>query len=593
MPRHSNIQVRKVTHNRFSDRLLSIATKVNGILWEADADTFEFTYVSPQSVKILGYSPEEWYQNHSFWKDHIHPDDRDRTVAFCHSKTQAMQDHEFEYRMIDSAGNIVWIKDIVSVEENDAGSKVLTGLMIDVTGYHQENIERANIIQKSYQLAGIGHWEFDILQEHLFWSPEVKNLHEVEQTYQPDLKTALEFYPEGLYREAIQEAVNRTIQTGEPYDLELQIITARGNLRWIRTAGDAKWLNDRCVKIYGVTQDITRSKEREKEINKLSRVARETQNIVIITDPDEHIQWVNKAFESVTGYSLNEVIGKNPGQLLQGKNTNGKTVKRIARYLTEKEQFNERILNYTKNGTPYWTQMSVTPIKNKKGEITEFFSIQEVVTEKVKAQKRNEVLLQEIHHRVKNNLAIISGLLTLEMDEFSNDRAKLSFQRSINRIHSIAKVHELLYGNDDLSSLNICQYLEELSAIISRAFDHELKVNIEIDAEHIDMNINEAVPFGMLMNELFTNSFKYAFGGSKGHIYVKIREKASSYQVIYRDNGKGMSEIPDFDKASTLGFTIVSTLLAQLNSEFKIDVDNKFELSFDFEKKERGSHSNL
>jgi len=585
--------VRKVTHNRFSDRLLSIASKVNGILWEADADTFEFTYVSPQSVKILGYSPEEWYQNHSFWKDHIHPDDRDRTVAFCHSKTQAMQDHEFEYRMIDSAGNIVWIKDIVSVEENDAGSKVLTGLMIDVTGYHQENIERANIIQKSYQLAGIGHWEFDILQEQLFWSPEVKNLHEVEQTYQPDLKTALEFYPEGLYRDTIQEAVNRTIQTGEPYDLELQIITARGNLRWIRTAGDAKWLNDRCVKVYGVTQDITRSKDREKEINKLSRVARETQNIVIITDPDEHIQWVNKAFESVTGYSLNEVIGKNPGQLLQGKNTNGKTVKRIARYLTEKEQFNERILNYTKNGTPYWTQMSVTPIKNKKGEITEFFSIQEVVTEKVKAQKRNEVLLQEIHHRVKNNLAIISGLLTLEMDEFSNDRAKLSFQRSINRIHSIAKVHELLYGNDDLSSLNICQYLEELSAIISRAFDHELKVNIEIDAEHIDMNINEAVPFGMLMNELFTNSFKYAFGGSKGHIYVKIREKASSYQVIYRDNGKGMSEIPDFDKASTLGFTIVSTLLAQLNSEFKIDVDNKFELSFDFEKKERGSHSNL
>ena len=585
--------MRKVTHNKFSDRLLSIASKVNGILWEADADTFEFTYVSPQSVKILGYSPEEWYQNHSFWKDHIHPDDRDRTVAFCHSKTQAMQDHEFEYRMIDSAGNIVWIKDIVSVEENDAGSKVLTGLMIDVTGYHQENIERANIIQKSYQLAGIGHWEFDILQEQLFWSPEVKNLHEVEQTYQPDLKTALEFYPEGLYRDTIQEAVNRTIQTGEPYDLELQIITARGNLRWIRTAGDAKWLNDRCVKVYGVTQDITRSKDREKEINKLSRVARETQNIVIITDPDEHIQWVNKAFESVTGYSLNEVIGKNPGQLLQGKNTNGKTVKRIARYLTEKEQFNERILNYTKNGTPYWTQMSVTPIKNKKGEITEFFSIQEVVTEKVKAQKRNEVLLQEIHHRVKNNLAIISGLLTLEMDEFSNDRAKLSFQRSINRIHSIAKVHELLYGNDDLSSLNICQYLEELSAIISRAFDHELKVNIEIDAEHIDMNINEAVPFGMLMNELFTNSFKYAFGGSKGHIYVKIREKASSYQVIYRDNGKGMSEIPDFDKASTLGFTIVSTLLAQLNSEFKIDVDNKFELSFDFEKKERGSHSNL
>lgn len=582
-----------MTNTQFSDRLDAVAGRINGILWEADAETFIFTYVSPQSIDVLGYTPEEWYQSDSFWKDHIHLDDRDEAIAFCHRKTLEMEDHEFEYRMIDADGNIVWIKDMVTVGEDEDGSKMLFGLMTDVTDQYHDSIERAEIIQKSYQLAGIGHWEFDVVNQRLLWSPEVKNLHEVNQNYQPDLESAVSFYLEGQHREAIREAVNRTIQTGEPFDLELPIVTAKGNRKWIRTAGDSKRKNGCCLKVYGVTQDITQEKEHEKEIRKLSRVAQETQNLVIITDPQERIQWVNKAFENVTGYTLSEVIGKNPGQLLQGKNTNDKTVQRIAKQIAEKEHFSERILNYNKNGTPYWTQMTVTPIKNRKGEITEFFSIQEVVTDKVKSEKRNEVLLQEIHHRVKNNLAVISGLLTLEMEEFTNDRAKLSFQRSINRIRSIAKVHELLYGNDDLSSLNIEQYLEELSSKTCMAFDHEYKIDIQIDVEQVDMNINEAVPFGMLINELFTNSFKYAFSDSGGNIYVNVKKSAAGYDVLYRDNGKGMSHIPDLDNTGTLGFTIITTLLNQLNADYEIDVENKFELAFTFGKKKRGSHSNL
>lgn len=575
------------------NRIERIARKVNGILWEADAETFDFTYVSPQVEEILGYTPEQWHQSPSFWKDHIHPDDREEAVKFCHRKTMNNENHEFEYRMLDADGQIVWIKDIVNVETNDNGARVLTGIMIDVTEQHHASVEKANIILESYQLAGIGHWEYDLENENLYWSPEVKKLHEVDPDYQPELETAIQFYPEGIHREAIQDAVTEAINTGKPYDLELQIITAKGNKKWIRTAGTSKRKNGVCLKIYGSTQDITLQKEHEKEINKLSRVARETQNIVIITDKDQRIQWVNKAFETITGYKQNEVTGKNPGKLLQGRNTNRKTVERINQKIKEEVKFTERILNYSKDGSPYWVQMNITPIKNDKGEVTEFFSIQEEITAIVNTQKRNEVLLQEIHHRVKNNLAIISGLLSLEMEEFDNDRAKLSFQRSINRIHSIAKVHELLYDNEDLSSLHIGSYLRELSSTSRLTFDHEQKVNIEIQAGDVEMNINVAVPFGMLINELLTNSFKYAFGNGKGNIFIRVKRDTYQYHVVYRDDGRGMGDVPDFGKSQTLGFTIIETLLQQLKADYKLDVDNKFELSMSFGRKNRGAHSNL
>lgn len=706
--------------NNFSPRLEVIATKINGILWEADAETFAFTYVSPQSKNILGYPPKAWYESPAFWKDHIHPEDRDEAVSYCHSKTSDLQDHEFEYRMIHANGDIVWIKDIVTVETRKDGSSVLTGIMIDVTENHLDRIEQADILQKSYQLAGIGHWELNLLSEELMWSAEVKNLHEVDQMYQPNVESAINFYPEGKHRTTIQNAVNEAIEFGKAYDLELKIVTAKGNEKWIRTTGDTKKEKGKSIKLYGTTQDITKRKEaeiqlqntkkqyqsilekstilfyrhdtdhnltylspqakqflgvdpekeavkswmefltdhpanvegikrteqaietgevqppfeieirkrsgeciwvkvneapviengeviaivgsltdithqrkNEREIEKLSRVARETQNIVIITDPKERIQWVNKAFEEVTGYTLAEVIGKKPGKLLQGEKTSKETVRRVAEQVAEEHRFTERILNYSKDGTPYWVQMNVTPIKNEEGEVTEFFSIQEVVTEMVESEKRNEVLLQEIHHRVKNNLAIVSGMLSLEMEEFESEKAKLSFQRSINRIHSIAKVHELLYGNEDLSSLNIGQYIDELTSIIKTTFAHGQDVEIDIDVVDVNMNINVAIPFGMLMNELITNSFKYAFGDSPGKISIKIVEDDTGYHVVYWDNGRGMTKKPNLGEADTLGFIIIDTLLNQLKANFELDVQNKFKINFSFKSKNRGAYSNL
>ena len=106
---------------------------IDGIVWEADATTFELTYVSPQAERFLGYSSEQWLLQPTFWKDHIHPDDRDQAISYCRASTAEMRDHDFEYRMIAADGHEVWLRDIVTVTvENDA-PKTLRGIMVDIT----------------------------------------------------------------------------------------------------------------------------------------------------------------------------------------------------------------------------------------------------------------------------------------------------------------------------------------------------------------------------------------------------------------------------------------------------------------------------
>lgn len=109
-----------------------IVNSLDGIVWEADAETFRFTFVSPQAERILGYPIEEWLRA-DFWRDHTHPDDTDWCTAFCLDSTRRRQDHEFEYRMIAANGNVVWLHDIVSVKSEPDGKLCLRGIMLDIT----------------------------------------------------------------------------------------------------------------------------------------------------------------------------------------------------------------------------------------------------------------------------------------------------------------------------------------------------------------------------------------------------------------------------------------------------------------------------
>jgi PAS domain S-box-containing protein len=216
------------------------------------------------------------------------------------------------------------------------------------------------------------------------------------------------------------------------------------------------------------------------------------------------------------------------------------------------------------------------------------------IHDRVTTQKDNEVLLKEVHHRVKNNLAIISGLLMLEMQNSEHAELEMPLQRSINRIQSMAKIHELLYNSSHFSSINLEKYLGKITTIVEETLGRKNKgVDITLNVDDIEANINTGIPLGMLINELLTNSFKYAFDNRKGEITITVHQKEPHFEVVYTDNGKGIEGNFDLSESSTLGMRIVHTLLMQLQADFELNTNGRFELVFQFKELQTGSHGNI
>lgn len=180
---------------------------------------------------------------------------------------------------------------------------------------------------------------------------------------------------------------------------------------------------------------------------------------------------------------------------------------------------------------------------------------------------QKELLLKEIHHRVKNNLQIITSLLKLQASSIENEHTQELFEVSLHRINSMAIVHDLLYRSEDFSQIDYGQYLETLvTPLIDSMKQPFTSVDLKIDASAISLNINTSIPLGLLINEIITNSLKHGFPeGTNGEIYVKITKKEYPYfQLEVGDNGIGFSENTEIENVDSLGLLLITSLADQL-----------------------------
>lgn len=218
-----------------------------------------------------------------------------------------------------------------------------------------------------------------------------------------------------------------------------------------------------------------------------------------------------------------------------------------------------------------------------------YMSAREKARRKIHSQlEEKTVLLAEVHHRVKNNLAFVSALLMLREEQIDHEPARKRLVEAQNQIVSIADIHEIIYNTDNFSELSIEEYSGQILSRISDTFDAEDKnIRYRVSANDTRLTINEAIPFGLIINELATNSYKHAFRGrDEGLIELVINSKNGLVEVIYRDNGEGLPSEFDFDRAaeSSLGMKLVQTFLQQLDANYKVRPDYEgFALEFRFE----------
>ncbi len=209
---------------------------------------------------------------------------------------------------------------------------------------------------------------------------------------------------------------------------------------------------------------------------------------------------------------------------------------------------------------------------------------QNIIIEKSLEEK--QLLLEEVHHRVKNNLQVISGLLEFQDEKLNNPEVNVIIKEGQNRIQSVALIHKMMYQSDQISKVNMQDYLMELGDNIRATFDKN-HICYFINAQNISLGIKEAVPLGLIFNEVITNSFKYAFNDSiKGEIVVKLdRREQNDYVFLIKDNGIGMPEGFSLNEIDSLGMDLIRGLTEQLKGELTITNEDgaKVEIKFSIE----------
>jgi two-component sensor histidine kinase len=212
----------------------------------------------------------------------------------------------------------------------------------------------------------------------------------------------------------------------------------------------------------------------------------------------------------------------------------------------------------------------------------------ELVKQLEQSLDEKEILLKEIHHRVKNNLMIISSLLNLQSGYIKDKESQDIFKESQNRARSMALIHERLYKSSDLKKLDFSEYITSLATELFHTYvaDPSL-IKLQINVENIFLDINTAIPLGLIVNELITNSLKHAFpNGRKGEINVEFHEKGENCEFIVKDNGIGFPKDIDYKKTDSLGLQIVTNLTNQIDGKIELNMKNGTEFKINFKEVE-------
>lgn len=588
-----------------------LATNVaSDVIWDRDFDENNIWWSEGLEGKF-GYERNGSERGVEWWRSKVHPDDREDVIAGLDQFLESDKRYwSGTYRFKKADEHYAHVRETAYViRDKQQNPKRLIGAIVDETKRveAQKELKSAlNRLNKAHEIAKLGYFEWDPQKDILEWSDLVRQIYGIADQSGPfemaDFKELV--HPDDS--DKIQQMIDQ-ITKGEDVDnLVHRLVTPAGETKYIEQRVNVDTNEEGEVeRITGTAQDVTEKVEQRKQLERFSKVVTETSNLVVITDAEGKAEWVNESFEDVTGYTLKEVKGKKPGNLLQGPDTDPETVKKLSEKIAQGEPVNVEILNYSKSGDSYWLELSIDPVFNQKGEIEEFFAIQKNITERKQYEEdlkrslnENQVLLSEIHHRVKNNMAIISGLLELEAMQTTNDELSTKIHESQMRIQSMAMVHEKLYQSDDFSNLSFAEYMVQLIESIKMTYGLEERgIALEADIESIEMNINQAISCGLLLHELLTNIVKYGFESEKnqsGEIEVHTATKGTQVVISIRDNGNGVPKDFSFAEQDSLGATLIETLVKQLDANIEITSQEvtEFKVTFDLNKELQGSAAN-
>ena len=352
-------------------------------------------------------------------------------------------------------------------------------------------------------------------------------------------------------------------------------------------------------------------KQAEALLNLRTKALESAANGVIVTDRNGTIVWANPACTRLTGYGSDELLGSTPRILKSGRMT-GDFYRDLWTTIAQGKVWQGELTNRRKDGTLYVEEMTITPVRDFTGEIASFIAIKQDISERRRQEDalraslhEKEILLKEVHHRVKNNLQVISSLLELGSGGSQNGGFVEILRESQTRIRTMALVHAKLYQSKDFARIDFGEYVRSLVADLSHSYQVDPEsVSFSLDLGQVFLSVDLAIPCGLIMNELISNSLKHAFptirtglapkgsqlepsrpavdrdarirgshdtprtGGVVSIALVPIGN--TRVRLVVTDNGTGYPDSVDLNHPKSLGLQLVKALTAQVGGNIEI-----------------------
>jgi PAS domain S-box-containing protein len=584
-----------------------------------------FDYMSSVIEKITGFfSKEIEAMTSNDLLARIHPDDRPRVIAgLTQSLDEGFGAHEYRFKCKD--GEYCWLADHFSIIKDKTGiARFRAGIAHDVTERKKaeeavkkayDNLEtlvkeRTAELQKAYQslkesekglaeaqrMAHIGNWDWNVETGEGYWSDELYRIFgRSPQKSSPSYDELLNYiHPED--RDFVDKSIKRGLNKGPKDGIDYRIVLDTGEERIVHSRAKVVF-NEKNIplRVKGIVQDITEQEKAQEKIRNLVNAV-ESSNDAIVTLSFEGIvtSW-NKGAEQIYGCAAEEILGKNVS-IIEPDDLKGE-IKSFCEKIKNGEQIQHyEAVRLKKDGTLVNISAALSPVFSTGGELVAVLAISRDITERIETEKTlakmDKLRIKEIHHRIKNNLQVITSLLDLQAEKFQDKQVLEAFKESQSRVVSMALIHEELYKGEGTDTLNFSAYLQKLAETLFHTYSLRSKnISLVMDLEKSAcFNMDIAVPLGIIVNELVSNSLKHAFNeNEKGEIRIKLwkeikdnQTQASTFNLKISDNGKGIPENIRLESFESLGLKLVSILIEQLDGKIEFGRENGTEFRIIF-----------
>jgi len=589
--KHNELDLQRTT------TLLNDAQRIANVGgWELDVQTGD-TVWTDQVYAIhelpLG-TPTNKIEGISFY----HPDDQSIITTALNQTIEQQVSFDVQSRFITAKGNHRWVRAAgYPIVQNEQVTRII-GTFQDITAQKllEERLRKSE--QQLYStLASMDDFVFVLDAEGAFQEAYSASLNDF---YVPETMFLGKTYTEVLPPHVVSQLDNVIDQakraTKTVFSLEYQL-DEQGVTKWYNAKATARF--DKYSHYEGLTmvvRDITERKQAEQALEQSEAKFRsfvENANDVIFTlNPQGEFVYISPMWKDVKGFSAEGLLGTSFVPLIHPEDINH-AFAAITTIITSKTAFNNLVYRSKHgDGTWHWFSTNGAPIVDKDGNVLEILATTRDITNDKTAEQamqatlkrleqalaNNTLLMKEVHHRVKNNLAVIASLLSLQAHELQDASAKAALRESRERVTAMAEIHELMYRHDNTKSIVFDEYLRALTSRMERSFSYKKqKVRFVLETIPLELPFDHAIPLALIVNELLTNATKYAFPQDHPDacVYISLATHENQLTLTVADNGVGLADDKVLETSDSLGMTVIHSLTDQLGGHINFTNHHK------------------